>query len=307
MNEVYHNGERKIQQMVGEELQANSNGRVITDTILKGAINFIEKQPMAIVSSVSRSHEVWTSLLVGDFGFTAVLDQNAIELDRDKIFSDDEDVFFQNLSVGAFIGVLFIELQTRRRFRLNGLVIGLGRKIIIKVVESYPNCPKYIQQRIISSSENYHPVKSEKTFGKVLIDEISIWILESDTFFVGSQGPSGSMDASHRGGNPGFIEILGERTLKIPDYSGNSMYNTLGNMIENPSSGLLFVDFEKRRTLQLTGKSTLLFNQSDPDDLLKTGGTGRFWLFEINQWLITSNHHSVNWEFIGYSPFNPEL
>ena len=98
---------------------------------------------------------------------------------------------------------------------------------------------------------------------------------------------------------------MDDGTLRIPDYPGNGMYNTLGNIYENPAAGLLFVDFEKGETLQLTGKGELHFNQSSDADLQKTGNTGRFWLFKTEQWIRTKNHHQVDWTFLDYSPFNP--
>ncbi len=113
------------------------------------------------------------------------------------------------------------------------------------------------------------------------------------------------MDASHRGGAKGFVEILENGTLKIPDYKGNSMYNTLGNFLLNPRAGLLFIDFQAGITLQLSGTASLLFNQSAGEDLQKTTGTGRYWLFETKEWILTEQHHQADWEFIDFSPFNP--
>lgn len=113
------------------------------------------------------------------------------------------------------------------------------------------------------------------------------------------------MDASHRGGNPGFVEILDDGTLKIPDYQGNSMYNTLGNIAQNPHTGILLIDFQKGETLQLTGSAELLFGQQTDYERQKTTGTGRYWLFKTQQWIHTRNHHQVAWEFLDYSPFNP--
>ena len=83
------------------------------------------------------------------------------------------------------------------------------------------------------------------------------------------------------------------------------MFNTLGNIYENPNAGLLFVDFEKGATLQLTGEAELNFEQSNKEDLQKTGDTGRFWLFKTKKWIQTQNHHLVDWKLIDYSPFNP--
>ena len=61
------------------------------------------------------------------------------------------------------------------------------------------------------------------------------------------------------------------------------MFNTFGNIFQNPNTGLLFIDFERGHTLQLTGKTELLFDQKTESDLKKTGGTGRFWLFKTDR------------------------
>ena len=141
--------------------------------------------------------------------------------------------------------------------------------------------------------------------GHILGDDQINWIRSADTFFVASSGPDNRLDVSHRGGNQGFVDVLSDGTLKVPDYQGNSMYNTFGNFVTNPNAGIVFVDFEKGATLQLTGKAELLFDQTSDDDLEKTTGTGRFFLFHPEEWIQTDHHHDVNWEFVDYSPFNP--
>lgn len=307
MNEVFHQGERAVQERAGEQLQAGKNSRAIASSIIKGAFNFIEKQPMAIVSSADGEGQVWVSLLIGDFGFVTVPDANSLSINRGMIYSDADDIFFQNLKGNPNIGSLFIELDTRRRFRINGSATQNGDRLDVAVAEAYPNCPQYIQRRVISTPENFSKASAEKVRGTSLSKDQKTWISSSDTLFVGSQSAHNRFDASHRGGNPGFVEVLDNHTLKIPDYRGNSMYNTLGNFVQNPSAGLLFIDFQNRKTLQLTGTAELLFDQTEEQDLLKTGGTGRFWLFRIKESIETTNHHHVNWKFMSYSPFNPEL
>lgn len=305
MAEVYHTGEREIQQLIGEVQIANRNGSVITNTIIKGAINFIEKQPLAIVSSKSREGEIWISLLIGDFGFTKVPDPNSIVFHRDSITSNHDDIFYENILHHAQVGSLFIELDTRRRFRINGVCSLRGSVIDIRIEEAYPNCPKYIQRRVISLPDYFQKTASTTVEGSYLTEAERIWIHNADTFFVGSCSGEGKLDASHRGGNPGFIEILEDGSLKIPDFSGNSLYNTFGNIFQNPNVGLVFIDFEKGQTLQLTGKASLLFDQLSESDLLKTNGTGRFWIFNTSRWIQTIDHHKVDWKFLEYSPFNP--
>ena len=151
---------------------------------------------------------------------------------------------------------------------------------------------------------NLQPVISE---GVHLTMSQQLWILNADTFFVGSQSSQKKLDASHRGGNYGFVEVLENGALKIPDYTGNSMYNTLGNIQENPNVGLLFIDFKHGNTLQMTGKATLLFDQNSEADKHKTTHTGRYWIFECEKWIQTNQHHHVTWTYEDASPFNPNM
>ncbi len=128
-------------------------------------------------------------------------------------------------------------------------------------------------------------------------------ITRSDTFFVASAHAERGVDASHRGGNPGFVQVLDEQTLRIPDYIGNSLFNTLGNFTVNPNAGLVFVDFEEGTTLQVIGKAKILWDEEDPKN--QTGGTKRFWEMKIEHFLRIKKAHEQKWEFMDYSPHNP--
>ena len=130
-------------------------------------------------------------------------------------------------------------------------------------------------------------------------------VRRADTFFVATAHPSRGTDASHRGGNRGFVKVLDESTLRVPDYRGNSMFNTLGNLALNPHAGLVFPDFENRRLLQLTGTAEILWNQADTAG--ESGGTGRFWDFHLEHWLETRLPNSIATEFLDYSPYNPKI
>jgi len=290
---------------LGVEDSAKNISRMITNQIIKGAIPFIERQTISIVSSLDTDGNVWISLLVGDFGFTKVVHPSEIYFDTSKIRSVASDIFYNNIKNVPKIGTLFIELATRRRIRINGDVSLTKEKITIDVAESYPNCPKYIQQREIEASEFHNQLTSERIIGSKLTAAQKDWIQHADTLFVGSAGLDGKLDASHRGGPKGFVEIIEDGVLRIPDYQGNNLYNTLGNLTENPKGGLLFIDFQNKRTLQLTGEVSIALDQNNQEELEKSTGTGRFWYFKINKWIETKNHHSIDWNFISYSPFNP--
>ena len=83
------------------------------------------------------------------------------------------------------------------------------------------------------------------------------------------------------------------------------MFNTLGNLAVNPRAGLVIPDFENRKTLQLTGRAQLLWGIDDPGN--ETGGTGRYWEFEVERWVQIENSLPGSVEFLDYSPHNPAM
>jgi predicted pyridoxine 5'-phosphate oxidase superfamily flavin-nucleotide-binding protein len=99
----------------------------------------------------------------------------------------------------------------------------------------------------------------------------SALITRADTFFIassytGSEDPRHGADVSHRGGRPGFVQITDDDTLLFPDYRGNFLFNTLGNLLVNPRCGLLFLDFDSGDALYLTGRGEILWEwpRDDP-------------------------------------------
>lgn len=306
LEDPYHEGELLVQQQLGEALQAAQNGRIIADSIPKGALTFIEQQPMVILGSVDAQQNIWASVLFGHPGFVQPVDSQTIKFDLKQAFGHPSDPFWANSQPDNLIGMLVIELASRRRLRANGTVSQTtSEQLCLHVLEFYPNCPKYIQRRHLSLniSEKASRQIFEARSGRFLTSEQQRWIESADTLFVASAHPTRGVDASHRGGNPGFVQILNDRTLRIPDYLGNSIFNTLGNLVVNPQAGLIFLDFDQSCTLQLIGRTTIwwnLVNSKQP-----TGGTCRFWDFEIEQWLETDLPKLFHWEFFDYSPHNP--
>ncbi|MEL6253320.1 MAG: pyridoxamine 5'-phosphate oxidase family protein [Bacteroidota bacterium] len=305
MANVFHQGELRVQEMSGEALIAQSRTRMIAGEIMSGVVPFLEKQALLFFSSANQAGEVWISPLIGDPGFIQVPNQAELSVLLPYVFSSKEDILFDNLKENPELGALVMDFVHRRRFRINGPAKVDNSGIHLGVREAYGNCPKFIQRRIIHAMSPFEEVTAAQTQGIELKESQKDWISKADTFFLGSRSLEGKMDASHRGGKPGFVDVLKNNILRVPDYPGNSMYNSLGNMFENPQAGLLFLDFEQGKTLQLTGKVELQMDQNSPKDLEKSGDSGRFWTFKIEKWIETKNHHKVDWELIDYSPYNP--
>src|SRR5919206_835887 len=89
------------------------------------------------------------------------------------------------------------------------------------------------------------------------------FIERMDMFFLATADADGRPQCSYKGGEPGFVRVLDEQTLAFPNYDGNGMYLSMGNLSVNPHVGLLFVDWERQRRLRLNGEASI-----DPDDEL---------------------------------------
>ncbi len=83
-----------------------------------------------------------------------------------------------------------------------------------------------------------------------------------DMFFLATADAQGRPSCSYKGGDPGFVRVLDERTIAFPNYDGNGMYLSMGNVLVNPHVGLLFVDWERQRRLRLEGEASL--HEDDP-------------------------------------------
>ncbi|MCG8409103.1 MAG: pyridoxamine 5'-phosphate oxidase family protein [Phycisphaerales bacterium] len=302
----YHEGEILVQKRVGEFEEGRRNGAAISDSIVKGALRFIPQQSMVVLGSVDDDRNVWTSIVFGQPGFMEARDERTVIFDQARMAHNPHDPLWGNVELDPRLGMLVIELATRRRLRINGHVTRLGRdQLRLDVDEAYPNCPKYIQRRrIVDGWKLADMASTEFRRGSVLSSAHESFINSADTFFVASMNPQAGIDASHRGGRPGFVRVLNDTTLRIPDFRGNSMFNTLGNFAVHPHAGLAFFDFKHGRTLQLIGRPEIQWELDDPDN--ETGGTRRYWDLHVEAWIQTDLARSPRWEFLDYSPHNPK-
>jgi predicted pyridoxine 5'-phosphate oxidase superfamily flavin-nucleotide-binding protein len=305
MNVSFHPGERAVQASAGETAMADRNIVVMKDTVVPGARPFIAKQFMAVLGSIDASGKVWASLIFGKPGFVHTIDGTSIVIDVPENERDQADPVWTNMQQNKDLGMLFIELGSRRRYRVNGVVQRLdenGAEVAIR--EAYPNCPKYIQRRHLRRLGEPR-LPGQVAYGTVLRGTVEDIIRRADTLFVASRHAEMGADASHRGGGAGFIRIVDETTLRIPDFAGNSLFNTLGNFTIDSRAGLCIPDFAQGQLLQLTGTASVQADQEDPEN--ETGGTGRYWEFKVDKWILRDTLQPLEWEYLDASPFNPPV
>lgn len=304
VSDPFHSGEREIQEKTGERRRALMLGHLISSSITETVRSFVAQQQYCVLGQVSPDKEIWASFLTGRKGFASSDETGAtLSLEPDDgIGRLQRSPPFETMQRGDQLGVLFIELTTRRRLRVNGQVAELSKTgLCLTVAEAFQNCSKYIQRRA-RSPRAATPGSASVEEGKEINAELTTWISSADTFFVASAQPDGGVDVSHRGGRPGFVKVEGG-SLHIPDYPGNSMFATLGNFAVNPRAGLVFLDFQTNRQLQLTGDARLDFDSARP--VGETGGSGRWWVFTPRRWMVSDLSRTFNWTLLENSPFNP--
>lgn len=259
--------------------------------------DLITDQPHAVITSTDRAGDVWVSLLTGEPGFIQVVDERTVRFDASPAAGDP---LADHLRPGMPAGVLLVDPRTRNRLRLNGAADPADGGLELSVTEAFPNCPKYIQQRSFERVAGTDGAGDPRT-SDGLTAEHREWIGSTDTFFIGSHYPETGVDASHRGGDPGFVDVDGDRIV-YPDYPGNSMFCTLGNIKANPRVGLLFVDFADGRTLQVTGRAELIW---DEERVAAYEGAERLVAITAERTVELPNGNPLRWSLEEHSPFNP--
>lgn len=296
----FHSGEITVQTRAGVREEAEQISRVIRNTIKPAAVEFVRAQQIAITSTIAANGMIWASLLTGSPGFVQVLNEQTVQIDELSSFND---ILYQNLHSNSLIGLLIIDLANRKRLRLNGNITIQQLGILqVQIQQSFFNCPKYIQTRYLKTTAIETQQRPEVQTRNMLNESDERWIAQADTFFIASAHPEQGADASHRGSYPGFVQVVNSHTLLFPDYAGNNMFQTLGNLAVNPKAGLLFIDFEQGHTLQLTGQATILW---DAERLAAFAGAQRLIEFSVEQVLETRNATPLRWQFGEYSLANP--
>lgn len=301
MSEVFHKGEIAVQKRAGVDKMAARIGGSIRPFIHPVARNFLRALPFVVAASTDADGRVWASLLTGEPGFIEVPDERTVRFETARAAGD---VLLENLRADAAIGLLGIEFETRLRMRLNGRAEVRDDFICIDAREVFSNCQKYIQARTLlgSPKDAPEPVRAEPVRSRKLSQRQTGLIRRADTFFIASRNAEKGADASHRGGNPGFAEVPDRSSILFPDYTGNMMFQTLGNLQEDPACGLLFVDFESGDTLQMTGRAEIVWDEAV---FKRFQGAERAVLFRVGEVRETVRGMPFEWEFREYSPANP--
>lgn len=305
----YHAGEQELHERLGRKEHQERMGKQIHRPFMPPQHRqFFGQLPFMIAGAVDGDGWPWASVLFGEPGFASSPDDKTLSIATTPI---PGDAVMHGLQPGDPMGFVGVELPTRRRNRLNGVVKSVGESSIdVGVVQSFGNCPQYIQTRGMAFIRDpAAPFKSKVDRFTTMDDAAASMVRNADTFFVASHNDrddkydTGGTDVNHRGGKPGFIKVE-DNTLTIPDYVGNFAFNTLGNFLLYPKAGLLFIDFETGDIWQLTGTVEVLWDATREIEAFR--GAERAWRFHLDHGVVLRQAAPMRWQFREFSP-NSEL
>jgi uncharacterized protein len=301
----FHAGEQTIQSRAGVRDRIERKGRtVIRDYMPEQHRAFFAGLSFMVVGLADQNGHPWATTLSGPPGFMNSADETLLTI---KAWLDPGDPLHSCIRDGAPIGGLGIELSTRRRNRVNGRVENciVGEGFSIRVQQSFGNCPKYIQARDERSWLRPKLVP-ESRMAPHLSDSGVNFISEADTFFIASRSArldeeesSQGLDVSHRGGRPGFVRVVSRTELCFPDFSGNLLFNTLGNLEADARAGLLFIDFRSGRMLHIIGRARICW---DVPEMKRSAGIERLIFLDVQCVLNRERAFPHLFDFVSYSP-----
>ncbi|MEO7986178.1 MAG: pyridoxamine 5'-phosphate oxidase family protein [Gemmatimonadales bacterium] len=249
----YHEGELEVQRRAGVAANAERVGRIIRREIPEAARVFAAERRFAILGAADAGGHVWATLLRGEAGFLSAPSGDRLRVDARP---QPGDPLEEALAGETDVGLLIIDPTTRRRMRVNGRARPVGSGALeVATREVYSNCQKYIRRREVGFPAGEHAAGMVAQRGSALTPAQTARLVATDTLFLATRHPVSGADVSHRGGAPGFVRVPAPDRLVIPDYSGNMMFNTLGNLAVDPRAGMLLVDFDSGETLQVTGRA----------------------------------------------------
>ncbi|KAF1962684.1 oxidoreductase-like protein [Byssothecium circinans] len=279
----FNEGEERMHKLLNVPIQDNPTAGMLTQQ----AIFLLQRAPLLAIGTLDSHGRPWTALWGGDPGFSEALGGGIIG--TRTIVDGTHDPVVQALVGHAekgkmvqgeqkMVSGLTIDLITRKRVKIFGRMMagcvgevavkyqdgteqteGAPEKqdqvqLVTKIEQSLGNCPKYLNQYEIRPA----PINSKLLHeGSKLSTEAKSLILGSDMFFLTSTTQE-DMDTNHRGGPPGFVRILSDTEIVYPEYSGNRLYQTLGNLQMNPKVGITFPDYTTGNVLYTTGTAQIL-------------------------------------------------
>lgn len=295
----FHEGELAVQRHAGVAAQAARLAGMLAPGALRGGFaRFLADRTFAALTARDADGRLWVSPLAGPPGFLDTTGHTTLTVHSVPGAGDP----LYGMPAGQPVGIVVVEFATRRRVRVNGTLTATApHALTVEVEQAYGNCPQYIQQRVL------HPAQVTDTGAArrsaALTGQDRDLISGADTFFIGTTHPTRGTDTSHRGGPTGFVRLDGDQ-IWWPDYSGNNMFNTLGNLAIDSTAALLIPDFATGATVQLSG--TAAVDWTAPGSPGDDDATGRLIRFTTEQ-VVSAHLLALQSDTVNPYDLNPDL
>ncbi|MCI2809828.1 pyridoxamine 5'-phosphate oxidase family protein [Eoetvoesiella caeni] len=301
----FHAGELAVQDRLGvrERIDAIARKAGIRDYMPDQHCQFFAERPFLLIGAADAAGQPWPTVLAGQPGFITTPDERTLHV---AATIPPHSPLHGQLRAGSFVGLLGIQFTTGRRNRVNGAITAIDdNSLTMAVRQSFGNCRKYIQAREPSPIKDKAPdsIRRLPDTDRLSKDDQGL-LSRADTFFIASayfseqdQTAQGA-DVSHRGGRPGFIRIDDDQTLTFPDFTGNFLFNTIGNLVRNPRAGLLFIDFDSSDLLYLAGDAHIIW---DGPEVSAFTGAQRLIQFHLHTVRRIANALPIHWSPVRYS------
>ncbi|KAL2861490.1 hypothetical protein BJX68DRAFT_222672 [Aspergillus pseudodeflectus] len=269
----WHDGEDKMHQLLRVPYQDNPTVPFLT----RPAALLMKQSPLLAIGALDQEGRPWASVWGGEEGFATATSHSSFDI-RTPVGRTYDPVVESLLlnstgNSGKVMAFLAVDLETRRRVKLSGKLdtgsldipdederIRAGiANLTVHVDGSLGNCPKYLNaKRIVPASPEPKLISETPQLHPSAIDMLN----RADTLFISSSHGGEDMDTNIRGGPPGFARVISNQpsgaVFVYPEYSGNRLYQTLGNLQTTPSAGFVFPDFDTGNALFATGTTEIL-------------------------------------------------
>ncbi|EED23081.1 oxidoreductase, FAD-binding, putative [Talaromyces stipitatus ATCC 10500] len=262
--------------------------------------SMVSRAPLIGLGALDANSRPWSTVWGGETGFSSVIDSDIVGMralvDRvhdpvvQSLFGHSEETGSIRVDgQGKMISGVTIDLENRKRVKLYGKVImgtledpegedeggrGLVGKrghaqLVVKIEESLGNCPKYLHKKhIIPALPQPKLISTSPKLPPQAIELIN----KADCFFISTYHQNTDMDTNYRGGPSGFVRIISNQpegaVLVYPEYSGNRLYQSLGNLMMNHQAGLVIPDFETGDAVYMTVTTEILIDD-EADEVLE--------------------------------------
>lgn len=265
----WHEGEEKLHQWLRVPHGSNPTSPFLSPR----AASLVQQCPILALGTLDYQGRPWSTIWGGTAGFATPVSESLIGL-QTQVDSKYDPVVQALLTgnqteayKGKMVSGLAVDLENRRRVKLYGRMVtgslsdgDAGQaQLVVHIEESLGNCPKYMNKKhIVPAKPDSKLISDSPQLSATAVELLS----RADTIFISSSHGATTMDTNNRGGPPGFMRVQSNNAsgavIVYPEYSGNRLYQTLGNLETTPLAGFVVPDFDTGNVLYFTGSTEIL-------------------------------------------------